>query len=311
MQLEGIHHITAITGDAPGNVAFYVGVLGLRMVKKTVNQDDPTIYHLFYADEKGSAGADLTFFEYPGASPGRPGAGMVHRVVWRVGSEEGLDFWGDRLAGEGVQTQRDGRSLRFADPEGLDLELVVSDARDEPLAASAPDVPDELALQGFEAVRAYSADPRASERLLGDALGFRRDDGDHWEVRGAQRGGHYIYDPAPPEPGHQSAGTVHHVAFAARMEEHAAWRNRALEGGARPTPVIDRFYFRSIYFREPSGVLFEIASLGPGFAVDEPAEELGRHLSLPPDYERLRPQLERTLTPLPDPRAERAGAARG
>jgi glyoxalase family protein len=308
MQLEGIHHITAITGDAPGNVEFYVGVLGLRMVKKTVNQDDPTIYHLFYADEDGRAGADLTFFEYPGAASGRAGAGMVHRVVWRVGSEEALDFWQERLGAEGIEVDRDGSSLRFADPEGLDLELVVSDAPDEPLAASAPDVPAEMALQGFDAVHAYSADPSASEALLGEALGFKKRGEGGWEVRGEQRGGLYHYDAPPAEPGRQGAGTVHHVAFAARMDDHAAWRDRAMEGGAHPTPVIDRFYFRSIYFREPSGVLFEIASLGPGFAVDEPAGELGEHLSLPPDYERLRPQLERTLTPLPDPRAERAAA---
>ena len=308
MQLEGIHHITAITGDAPGNVEFYVGVLGLRMVKKTVNQDDPTIYHLFYADEHGSAGADLTFFEYPGAARGRADAGMVHRIVWRVGSEEALDFWQERLAGEGIEVERAGRSLRFADPEGLALELAVSDAPDEPLAASAPDVPAEVALQGFEALRAYGGDPSASERLLGDALGFERTDEGGWEVRGERRGGLYIYDDPPSEPGRQGAGTVHHVAFASPMDEHATWRDRAIEGGARPTPVIDRFYFRSIYFREPSGVLFEIASLGPGFAVDEPADELGEHLSLPPDYERLRPQLERTLTPLPDPRAERTAA---
>jgi len=308
MQLEGIHHITAITGDAPGNVEFYVGVLGLRMVKKTVNQDDPTIYHLFYADEDGRAGADLTFFEYPGAASGRAGAGMVHRVVWRVGAEEALDFWQERLGGERIEAERDARRLRFADPEGLGIELVVSEAPDEPLAASAPDVPAEVALQGFEAVRAHSADPSASESLLGEALGFERRGEGSWEVRGEQRGGLYLYDEPPAEPGRQGAGTVHHVAFAARMDDHAAWRDRAMEGGAHPTPVIDRFYFRSIYFREPSGVLFEIASLGPGFAVDEPAGELGEHLSLPPDYERLRPQLERTLTPLPDPRAKRAAA---
>jgi len=308
MQLEGIHHITAITGDAPANVEFYVGVLGLRMVKKTVNQDDPTIYHLFYADEEGSAGADLTFFEYPGAASGRAGAGMVHRVVWRVGAEEALDFWQERLGGERIEAERDARGLRFADPEGLGLELVVSEAPDEPLAASAPDVPAEVALQGFEAVRAHSADPSASESLLGEALGFERRGEGSWEVRGEQRGGLYLYDEPPAEPGRQGAGTVHHVAFAARMDDHAAWRDRAMDGGAHPTPVIDRFYFRSIYFREPSGVLFEIASLGPGFAVDEPAGELGEHLSLPPDYERLRPQLERTLTPLPDPRAKRAAA---
>jgi glyoxalase family protein len=310
MQLEGIHHVTAITGDAPGNVEFYAGTLGLRLVKKTVNQDDPTIYHLFYADEKGSAGADLTFFEYPGAAPGRAGAGMVHRVVWRVASDEALDFWQERLGGAGVETERADGSLRFSDPEGLDLELTVSAVDDEPLTADAPDVPREVALQGFEAVRAYTADAAASEALLGDTLGFASDGNGGWEVRGERRGGRYLYDAPPSERGLQGGGTVHHVAFVARMDDHEAWRERVREGGGHVTPVIDRFYFRSIYFREPSGVLFEIATLGPGFAVDEPEDELGEHLSLPPDYERLRPQLEKTLTPLPDPRAERAGAER-
>src|SRR3712207_4278825 len=137
MQLEGIHHITAITGDAPRNVDFYARVLGLRLVKKTVNQDDPSVYHLFYADENGSAGADLTFFEYPGARRGRAGAGMVHTIVHRVGSPDALDFWADRLGGEGVETARDGDVLRFEDPEGLAHELAVVDTPDAPLVAHA------------------------------------------------------------------------------------------------------------------------------------------------------------------------------
>src|SRR4051794_5402735 len=138
MKLEGIHHVTCITGDAPLNVDFYVRVLGLRLVKKTVNQDDPTVYHLFYADEKGSAGADITFFEYPGAPRGRAGDGMVHTTVFRVGSEASLDFWAERLGTEEVAAHRDGRSLRFEDPEGLTLELMVSEAPDQALTAEHP-----------------------------------------------------------------------------------------------------------------------------------------------------------------------------
>src|SRR5262249_21728351 len=141
MRLEGIHHITAITGDAPRNLDFYAHVLGLRLVKKTVNQDDPTVYHLFYADERGSPGADLTFFEYPGAPRGRAGAGMVHRIVLRVASPEALDFWAGRLAAEGIHVDRDGHRLRFADPEGLALELEVGDGADPPLVAGAPAIP--------------------------------------------------------------------------------------------------------------------------------------------------------------------------
>ncbi len=309
MKLEGIHHITAITGDAPGNVEFYAGVLGLRMVKKTVNQDDPTIYHLFYADEHGSPGSDLTFFEYPGAAPGRAGAGMVHRIVWRVGSEAALDFWEQRLGENGVATERDGGALRFSDPEGLDHELAVSTVGDEPLVAGAPDVPRHLALQGFDGVRAYSADPARSDGLLRDTLGFTGGEDGGYEVRGDRRGGIYAYDAPPDVRPVQGGGTVHHIAFATEIDEHQAWRDRVAAAGANPTPVIDRFYFRSIYFREPSGVLFELATMGPGFAADEDPHHLGERLSLPPNFERLRPQLEQTLTPLPDPWRERASSA--
>jgi len=310
MKFEGIHHITAITADAPGNVDFYAGVLGLRMVKRSVNQDDPTVYHLFYGDEEGSPGADLTFFEYPGAAPGKAGAGMVHRIVWRVSSREALDFWQERLSASGARAELTDHSLLFADPEGLGHELVISSAEDEPLSARSPEIPGEHALQGFGGVRAYRTAPDLSEDLLGETLGFRRVAGEHWEVRGERRGSFYAYDPAPPEINRsQGAGTVHHVAFAANMEDLEAWRLRVATAGARPTPVIDRFYFRSVYFREPSGVLFEMATIGPGFAVDEDERHLGERLSLPPDYEPLRDQLESTLTPLPYPPSWRLAAS--
>jgi glyoxalase family protein len=295
MNLEGIHHVTCITGDAPGNVEFYAGTLGLRLVKKTVNQDDPTVYHLFYADERGSAGSDITFFEYPGVPRGRAGDGMVHRVVFRVGSEEALDFWADRLGGE-----RGEESLLFADPEGLALELILDRSGDEPLVARHPEIPEELALRGFAGVRAYASDPERSAPFL-SALGFTPG----WEGRGERRGGFYVYDEAPAPPGLSGGGTAHHVAWGSPLEDHAAWRQRVERAGGRPTPVIDRFYFRSIYFREPSGVLFEIASLGPGFTADEPLETLGERLSLPPRFEPLRAELERALTPLPNPRPAR------
>ena len=307
MRLEGIHHITAITGDAPRNVDFYTRVLGLRMVKKTVNQDDPSVYHLFYADELGSAGADLTFFEYPGASSGRAGRGMVHRIAWRVASEDALSFWAERLAGEGVAVDRpEGGRLRFADPEGLEHELAVSAVDDEPLIAEHPEVPSEHALQGFDGVRAYSANPGASAELLEQTLNFEPS-GDGWEVRGRDRGSTYAYDPPPEERGLQGAGTIHHVAWSSPLSEQEAWRERLIAGGVRPTPVIDRFYFRSVYFREPSGVLFEIATIGPGFTSDEPLEHLGERLSLPPAYEHLRTQIEAKVTPLPATRPVRTG----
>jgi glyoxalase family protein len=305
MNLEGIHHVTCITGDAPANVDFYTRVLGLRLVKKTVNQDDPSVYHLFYADEEGSAGSDLTFFEYPGAARGRAGAGMVHTVVWRVGSEDAFDFWAERLGAEGVEAQRLDGGLAFADPEGLRHELRVADVPDAPLVADHPEVPAEHALQGFHAVRAYSADPDRSRQALEDVLGFRSLGGAAWEARGEDRGGLYAYDEPPAERGLQGAGTVHHVAWASLMDEHEAWRERTAAGGLHPTPVIDRFYFRSIYFREPSGVLFEIATLGPGFSADEDPEHLGERLSLPPKFEHLREQIEPALTPIPNPRPAR------
>jgi glyoxalase family protein len=305
MRLEGIHHITAITADAPRNVDFYARVLGLRLVKKTVNFDAPDVYHLYYGDEQGSPGSILTFFEFPGAATGRPGEGMLHRLVWRVGSEETLDFWADRLGGEGVATEREGGRLRFADPEGLGLELAHVQSGDPPLVARAEGIPEEHALQGFDGARAYTSAPSRSAALLEQTLGFERDgDGDHdWLAAGDDRGSRWRYDPPPPERGVQGAGTVHHIAWASRDGDHEAWREAVSKAGAHVTPVIDRQYFHSIYFREPSGVLFEIATLSPGFAVDEDPEHLGEALRLPPQHEHLRERLERTLTPLPNPRA--------
>ena len=299
MKLEGIHHVSSITGDAQANVDFYAGVLGLRMVKKTVNQDDPTVYHLFYGDDAGSPGFDLTFFEYPGAAPGRAGQGMIHRIVLRVASEAALDFWERRL-GNG---KRSPGSFEFSDPEGLGLELRVVETSDAPLTASNPEIPAELAIQGFEEVRAYTNDPEQSRALLEVALGFEREGSSAWLARGSSRGGRYVYDHAPAASGYPGAGTVHHVAWASLDDEQVAWRGRVIEAGAHPTPVIDRFWFKSVYFREPSGVLFEIATMGPGFAIDEDPAHLGERLVLPPKFEDLREQLEATLTPIHVPAA--------
>jgi glyoxalase family protein len=296
MKLDGIHHVTCITGDAPRNVDFYARVLGLRLVKKTVNQDDPTVYHLFYADEAGTPGSDITFFEYPGARRGRAGAG-------RVGGEAALDFWENRLAVEADAVARDDGGLLFEDPEGLRHRLVVSQVDDAPLVAEHPDVPAEHALQGFDAVRAYAGDAERSRTLLEHTLGFEPAGELAWEARGPSRGAVYAYDEPPAERGVGGAGTVHHVAWATQLDEHEAWHERVTAAGTHPSPIIDRFWFRSIYFREPSGVLFELATLGPGFSVDEDPEHLGERLILPPAFEHLRSQVEPILTPLPDPRA--------
>jgi glyoxalase family protein len=299
MRLDGIHHVTCITGDAPRNVDFYTRVLGLRLVKKTVNQDDPTVYHLFYADEDGTPGSDITFFEYPSVRRGRAGAGMIHTVQWRVGSDAALDFWEERLS---ETATRDAGGVTFEDPEGLRHRLVVSTVDDAPLVAEHPEVPAEHALQGFDAVLAYAVAPSASSDLLEQTLGFTPAGQDAWEARAATRGGLYVYDEPPAERGLGGGGTVHHVAWSSTLDEHGAWHERVTAAGMRPSPIIDRFWFRSIYFREPNGILFEIATLGPGFSLDEDPDHLGETLILPPAFEHLRSQVEPVLTPLPDAR---------
>ncbi len=308
MQLEGIHHISAITGDAARNVDFYSRVLGLRMVAKTVNQDDPSVYHLFYGDEQAHPGADLTFFEYPGATPGRAGAGMVHRIVWRVGSPEALDFWTQRLAANQVSAERCDACLRFADPEGLHHELMLSSAPDPALVAQHPEIPAALALRGFEGVRAYSADPPASVALLEGLMGAEGRGQDTWELRGGRRGGWIALDPAPASVARQSAGVVHHIAWSTTDAELPGWIDTVRRAGVPSSGFVDRHYFHSLYFREPGGVLYELATEEPGFTVDGPVQGLGRELVLPPFLEPRRAQIEARLTPLGDPRAARAAA---
>src|ERR1700730_8336111 len=247
--LDGIHHISAITADATQNLLFYEGVMGLRLVKKTRNQDNPGRYHLSHADEDGSPGADLTFFEYPGLVRGRAGAGMIHRIAMRVGAPEALDFWAKRLAAAKIESRLEGDSLLFEDPEGLGLELTAEPTSDQPLVAEHPEIPKDFALRGFAGVRAYESRKGASHQFLTDGLGFTSSEVFSFESRGDTRGSHYVYDPAPDARGLSGSGTVHHVAWSSTMTDHAAWRDRVIEAGGSPTPVIDRFYFRSIYFR--------------------------------------------------------------
>jgi glyoxalase family protein len=300
--LHGFHHITAITGDAPTNVDFYGRVMGMRMVKKTVNFDAPEVYHLYYADETGGPGSILTFFEFPGARRGQAGAGMVHRINWTVAGEASLDFWSDRLLGEGIEAERRGDGLRFQDREGLGLELVATDTGDPPLRAEAPDIPAEHALLGFAGVHAFSARREATAEILTGFLGFTAD-GERFGHRSPGRQATYNIDPVPATSPIQGAGTVHHIAWASADEAHGDWHATLVGAGVHPTPIIDRTYFRSIYFREPGGVLFEIATLGPGFGVDESMGSLGEALVLPERYEVMRPWLERNLTPITNPRS--------
>jgi len=283
MELQGLHHITMITGDAQGNVDFYADKLGLRLVKKTVNFDAPDAYHLYFGDEAGTPGTILTWFEFAGARPGRAGAGMIHTIQLGVASEEALAFWAARL-GEGP---------RFSDPDGLALELVVSDAA--PRRAIHPEIPEEFAITGIVGARAYGQS--GPHPLLTETLGFSAK-GDDFELGGFTWG----YDAPPAERGLLGAGTVHHIAWASRDEDHLAWQRRVQDAGAQVSDVRDRDYFESIYFGEPRGILFEIATLSPGFAVDEPFEHLGEELRLPRQHEHLRPQLEQVLRPVINPR---------
>jgi glyoxalase family protein len=228
---------------------------------------------------------------------------MVHTIVWRVGAPAAIDFWESRLAAEGVETTRTAGALRFADFEGLTHELAVRPGVDEPLSAEHPEIPLEHALQGFDAVRAYSPDPERSKALLEKVLSAVPVGDTTWELRGKRRGGRIEYEQAPVAPGRQSAGTVHHIAWGTTAYDHPHWLKILELTGVPNSGVIDRHYFHSIYFREPSGVLFEIADDAPGFTVDVPLEQLGSTVILPPRLEPHRKDIERRLTPLPDPRA--------
>jgi glyoxalase family protein len=231
---------------------------------------------------------------------------MIHRIVHRVASEDALAFWAERLGDRGVALQRDAGSLRFADPEGLAHELVVDPSDDAPLTAVHPEVPAEVALRGFEGVRAYSVDPGASAAMLERLMGARRTGGeDRFELRGERRGGWIALDPAPSVPGRQSAGVVHHVAWGTEDAELQSWIDRVAEAGVPSSGYVDRHYFHSLYFREPGGVLYELATEEPGFLVDGlSVQELGSRVILPPFLEQHRDQIEQRLTPLPDPRAD-------
>ncbi len=327
MQLGGVHHVTAVTADASHNVEFYTQVLGMRLVKKTVNQDDVTAYHLFYGDEIGHAGTELTFFDWAAIGRQVPTAGTVSATALRVPSREALAWWARRFDELGVAhgeiVERAGRAvLAFTDPEGQRLELVDDTMPDgKGVAPGTPwrksPVPAEVGIRGLEGVSLSLRSLEPTERVLTEVMGFRRV-GEHEE------NGHraVTFEVGPGGPGAEvrlverpdlvrgrmvGAGGVHHVAFRTpNEEEHAQWRERLARAGLVVTPVIDRYYFHSIYFREPGGVLFEIATDGPGFATDEDAEHLGERLALPPFLEPHRSAIEanlRPIEPLPTPLA--------
>jgi len=302
LRLDGLHHITMITGDARMTVDFYADVLGLRLVKKTVNFDDPSSYHLYFGDEVGSPGSILTWFDFAGVGRGRAGAGMIHRIQFGVADDDSLDFWAARLRVKGYASTRRDESLIFEDFEGLNLELVLADPRNRPLRAAHLEVPAEYAILGVAGARAYTNRAWEEAGLLSETLGFESLGRGEYALDGGDRQFRWGHDPPPVLRGRQGAGTVHHIAWATPDADQAAWHERVRDAGQYVTDIRDRDYFKSIYFREPRGVLFEIATRSPGFAIDEDPDHLGEELRVPEMYAHLREQLARALTPLVNPR---------
>ncbi len=302
--LQGIHHVTAITGDAAANVRFYAGVLGLRLTKTTVNHDEPGAYHLYYGDEGGRPRTLVTFFEVPGAAPGQPGGGMFHSVAWRVPDDASLDFWERRLADHATTSTRKDGVLRFADPEGLAHVLIARGARDDDQPARADGVPPEHALREIIGVEAISLAPERSRTALVEGFGMA-DLGDSLVVGTGDHVARVALQPEPMSRGAAGGGTIHHVAFASPDADHTRWRERIGNAHLMPTQVVDRIYFRSVYVREPGGLLVEVATIGPGMAVDEDPEVMGQALALPPWLEEHRAAIEARLTPIDNPRTSR------
>jgi glyoxalase family protein len=323
VQLTGFHHLTAITADAARNHAFYTRTLGLRLVKKTVNQDDVSAYHLFYADGKASPGTDITFFDWP-APRERRGTHSVVRTGFRLAGETSLNWWAKRFADEGVThagiVQRDGRAtLDFEDSEGQRLSLVVDGARGEANVWEKSPVPAEHQIRGLGPITMSVPELKPTDTVLREVMNMRHAR-EYRVARGGENNGamsgdiavhvyqmgadgaagelHVAVEPGA-RPGRQGAGGVHHVAFRTpTFEEYDAWARRLSEIGMPSSGPVNRFYFRSLYFREPNGVLFEIATDEPGFAADEPMEALGARLALPPFLEPRRREIEAGLKPL-------------
>lgn len=308
LQIPGIHHVTAIASNPQRNVDFYTRILGLRLVKLTVNFDDPSTYHLYYGDEAGHPGTILTFFPWPGARRGRRGTGQVAVTSFSV-PEGTLDFWEEHLTQHDITTgqrQRrfDEEALTFLDPDWMQLELVAHPDAVEHEAWEGGPIPAEVAIRGFHGVTLWEEKAEVTAHLLTDTLGFRpvQEAGSRFRFQAASKGPGAVVDVLHLPNGEQGwggAGTVHHVAWRTpSAEEQLAWQREIAEQGLHVTPVMDRQYFRSIYFREPGGVLFEIATDPPGFARDESLERLGSRLKLPSWLEPQRPQIEAALPEL-------------
>ncbi|HYN89894.1 MAG TPA: ring-cleaving dioxygenase [Ardenticatenaceae bacterium] len=316
MELLGLHHLTAVTGQAALNLAFYTRVLGLRLVKKTVNQDDVSAYHLFYGDKLGSAGTEVTFFDWPASPRKIYGKGTIATTALRVPSRAALDWWAERLTAQGVDHKGimdwgGAAAIAFTDPEGQNLLLVDDGGAPGGVPWEQSPVPPDKAIRGLHAVTLIVQNLAPTARVLTEVLGFRQvgsypfpENESRRVVRfatGAGGPGTEVHIAERPElrPGQVGIGGVHHVAFRTPDQtEQRAWRDRIARAGLGVTPLIDRFYFSSIYFREPGGALFEIATDGPGFATDEDPAHLGERLALPPFLEPHRARIEAGLRPL-------------
>jgi len=307
VKLHGIHHITAIASDPQRNVDFYTQILGVRFAKRTVNFDDPSTYHLYFGDRTGRPGTAITFFAWPGARRGSRGTGQVIAASFAIPSGS-LDFWKSRfeehhIFSEQLPSRFEASAIRLTDPDGLPLELIEAEQLDDIDLKYESEAPNKFAIHGFHAPTLEVQQAKPTKELLKN-LGFeliaeekaRRRFSLNSKSTSAQVD---LIERADGQFGVNSAGTVHHIAFrSADEKEQLRWRQKLLELGLHVTPVIDRFYFHSIYFREPGGILFEIATEGPGFTVDEPVEHLGENLKLPPQYEEHRAEIERVLPPI-------------
>ena len=318
MQLNGLHHVTAITAQAARNVDFYTRVLGMRMVKKTVNQDDVSAYHLFYADAFGSPGTDVTFFDWPQVAKNRNGAGSIARVALRVSGQVALEWWKRRLddsgvAHSGIIEENAQGQIHFADPEGLELALVDDQGAPGGVPWDRSPVPVDMGIRGLHAVMLAVRNIEPLATVLTEVLGFRKAREHSVEDRSVGHGLLTVFEMGEggagaevsvlQSPGmvsgRQGYGGLHHVAFRVPDDaEHQQWQQRIARAGLGVTQVIDRFYFKSIYFRVPESILFEIATDGPGFAADENVEHLGERLALPPFLEPQRAEIEANLHPL-------------
>jgi glyoxalase family protein len=306
MTISGLHHVTAIASDPQRNLNFYVGLLGLRLVKRTINFDDPGTYHFYFGDGPGTPGTILTFFPWPGARRGQHGTGEVEATAFAIPANS-TGYWQDRLKEHGVTVEQAGERfgetvLRFTDPDGMMLELIATRASGEAKPWAGATVPVEHALRGFHSVTAALEGYERTAELLTDVFGYVRTGEAENRFRFAapdgEGSGRLIDLLCMPDGRHAGggAGSVHHIAFRAKDDaEQRAWREKIVALGYNVSPVMDRTYFHSIYFREPGGILFEIATDPPGFTLDEKLEELGQNLRLPPWMEKARAQIEEIL----------------